>query len=86
MGFKPLWVEIKILGNFRALEFKLSQFPGVCFGVLAWSISHVFLFVVLVVVEFGDPLVLDCVSVFRCDLSDPCMLLTCALTLKIKIY
>ena len=81
MGFKPLLAKIKILGNFRASKFRLSQFSRVYIGLLSWLISYVFLFVVLVVVAFGDPLVLDGVTDFRCDLYDRCMLLLYALTL-----
>ena len=85
MGFRPLRAKIKILGNFRASNFRLSQFSRACFGLLAWSISYVFVFVVLVVVAFGDPLVLDGVSVFHCNVYDLCRSLSCALTLgKIK--
>ena len=41
MGFRPLWAKVKILGNFRASVFKLSQFPGVCICLFARSISYV---------------------------------------------
>ena len=78
MGFRPLRAKVKILGNIRASKFRLSQFLGVL-----WSFSSVdllcFLVVVLVVVESGDSLVARMVGeVFRCDLCDPCMMLSCA--------
>ena len=81
MGFRPLRAKVKILGNIRASEFRLSQFSGVL-----WSFSSVdllcFLVVVLVVVASGDSLVAQMVGeVFRCDLCDPCLMLSCAFIL-----
>ena len=84
MGFRPLQAKVKILGNIRVLEFKLSQFSRVL-----WSFSSVdllwFLVVVSLVVAFGDSLVVWMVGeVFRCDLCDPCMMLSCAFILVKK--
>ena len=46
-----------------------------------------FLVVVLVVVASGDSLVARMVGeVFRCDLCDPCMMLSCAFILVIFFY
>ena len=87
MGFRPLRAKVKILGNIRASEFRLSQLSRVI-----WFFSSVdllcFLVVVLVVVESGDSLVARVVGeVFRCDLCDPCMMLSCAFILvKKKIF
>ena len=48
----------------------------------SWLVFEVFVVVVLVVVASGDSLVVQMVGeVFRCDLCDPCMMLSCAFIL-----